>query len=209
MMDEEEARADEAWTQLVDAEIEYFKTERVNDALRRTSDALRGIYRALDEAKRQLRLSSTAAHVFAASASEMVQRKLLFEPVLAGLVHSTFAVQIVLDATGRLQKDQLHRLLDRLLLPLFSVDLSKQFRAGATAHILKEAGEVAKVRDGIMHHGNTATHDQAAQAIAVAEHLLEVFDVLLSKYYLIRRMPGEYVGILPEDLLVRNFNGAR
>jgi len=209
VIDEEEARADEGWTQLVDAEIEYFKSERVNDALRGTSDALKRIYRALDEAGRQLPLSPTAAQVFAASASEMVQRKLLFEPVLAGVVHSIFAVRIVLDATGRLQKDHLHRLLTRLLLPLFSVDLSKQVRAAATSHILIEAGEVARVRDGIVHHGNTATQDQAAQAIAVAEYLLEVFDILLSKYYLIRRMPGENVGILPEDLLVRNFNGPR
>lgn len=209
MIDEEEARADEALTQLVDAEIEYFKSERVNDALRGTGDALKRIYRALDEAGRQLALSPTAAHVFAASASEMVQRKLLFEPVLAGVVHSIFAVRIVLDATERLQKDQLHRLLTRLLLPLFSVDLSQQVRGGARSHILSEAGEVARVRDGIVHHGDTATQDQAAQAIAVAEHLLEVFDILLSKYYLIRRMPGDYDGVLAEDLLVRNFNGPR
>ena len=209
MIDEEEARADEAWTQLVDAEIEYFKSERVNDALRGTSNAVRRIYGALDEARRQISVSPTAAQVFAASASEMVQRKLLFEPILAGVVHSSFAVRIVLDATGRLPKDQLHKLLTRLLLPLFSLDLSKQFRAGASAQILTEAGEVAKVRDAIMHHGNVATNDQAALAIAVAEHLLEVFDMLLSKYYLIRRKPGEHAGFLPDDLLVRNFNVPR
>ena len=203
MMDEDDARADDALSSMLDAEREHFKSELHHDALRGTSPAVLRIRRFIAESRKVMPVSPSGAYLLAASASEMCQRKLLFEPVLTGLIHSDFAVKVVVSAITRTSADRIHTMLASLLVPLVGIDLAQYQRAGATKPILAEAQDVAAKRNAIMHHGEVETTEAATIAIEIAEYLLDVvFEALLGKYMLRLRREDELVGFLPPETVV-------
>jgi hypothetical protein len=185
-------RQEEALDELFAEHTNEFKKELAFDALLKTETDVLVVRGVLEETAKVLPVSPTAAHLLAASACEMVIRKLLFVPVLTGLIHTDIAVTVVVQATSRLQRDQLDKALTTLLSSLTFTNLAKTRRTRKGSLILTEAADIAKKRDAIVHHGERADAKTAEEAMKVADYLLNnVFAGLLHEHRLRMLAPGE------------------
>lgn len=184
-------RQQEALEAMLHAEREDFKEELAQNALLRTYSDVIQVRRILDEAKTVRHVSPTAAYLLAASACEITIRKLLFTPILSGLVHSEYGVNVVVSAASRLPRNQMDKALASLLRFAF-VDLDKITRQTGGPSILREAATVADKRDQIIHHGAQADKVSSRFALQVAHFLLnQVFTRLLTRYGLKLLEPDE------------------
>jgi hypothetical protein len=191
-----EYRKEEALDEMLHYEREQFKESLAQQALLRTHADVERVRRILDEARTVQPVSPTAAYLFAATVCEITIRKLLFAPVVAGLVHSDYAVNVVLKATERFPRKQMDKGLTELLKFAF-LDLDTFSRQAGGPTVLKEAARVAEKRDQIMHHGDQADDEQSRFAMQVAHFLFaEVFPRLLSRYGLLIRDPSQPLPLL-------------
>ncbi len=191
-----EYREQEAFEEMIHADREEFKEELAQRSLLHTHPEVTRVRRILDEGKTVRPVSPTAAYLFAATACEITLRKLLFAPVVAGLVHSDYAVNVVVYATARVPRNQMDQSLKALLKMAF-LDLDTVSRQIGGPNILKEASQVAETRDKIIHHGEQADEEQSRFALQVAHFLFnQVFPRLLSRYGLLLREPSQQVPLL-------------
>lgn len=191
-----EYREQEAIEEMIHVEREEFKEELAQRALLHTHVEVARMRRILNEGKTVRPVSPTVAYLFAATACEITIRKLLFAPVVAGLVHSDYAVNIVVKAAARVPRSQMDQSLTELLKMAF-IDLDTISRQTGGPKILKEASQVAETRDKIIHHGDQVDEEQSRFALQVAHFLFnQVFPRLLSRYGLLLRDPSQPVPLL-------------
>jgi hypothetical protein len=130
---------------------------------------------ALAEARRLLQTPhNTAAFIHAAIASEVMLRGVVLKPILLGFIHSDsiapFIVELAISSSG-LQK--FGKLLAKVFEEVSQLDLMTYVREGGTKALWQETIEVQRRRDQIMHRADTASRDEAQQAIAVATAVTE------------------------------------
>lgn len=165
-----------------------FKNDLAHAALLKTGERVDVVRAVLAEGKKVLPISPTAALVFAASASEITLKDLLFVPVLSGLIHEDFGVAIIVKLFARITRDKMAGPLTALLKQGTFINLDKEKRTSESPPILAEVGTVAKLRNDILHNGERADEASAQDAIAVADFLLNnTFQSLLAlhKLYLV------------------------
>lgn len=162
----------EALQQLFERHTDEFKKELAYHALLNTKESVLLVRKILAEGEKVLALSPTATYLFAASACEVILRDLLFVPLLRGLIHERFAVDIVVKSITRMTRDQMEGPLARLLQLLSFVDLDKIARTPKGPNIIAECRALARNRNGIMHQGEQVDESRARDALAIATFLL-------------------------------------
>ena len=182
---------DEALDDLFQQHTLEYKNDLAADALLKTAERVEVVRVVLADARKVMSVSPTAAHVFAASACEIIVKDLLFVPVLSGLIHEEFGVAVIMKLLARTNRDRIAGSLIALLKRTTFIDLSEAKRTSESVPILSEVDKIAKKRNDILHSGNRADEASAQEALAVADYLLNnTFQSLLglNKLYMV---PGD------------------
>ena len=177
-MSEEEARyeewMDELYREHKKQAIEEFTDDRLKSFFVTHPLVAQPPVDILLEARQLVPNHVTAAQVLAAVAVEVGLKVALLKPVVHGLVNNETVADLVTDLTLRHTRfDFFHELLSQILVEHGGVDIEKHVRPGAMKSLWAEILEVQKCRDRIVHRADKATPEQADQAVAVGQTILE------------------------------------
>ncbi len=155
--------------------IEEFTAERLRSFYVMHPDVMRPAVDSLQEGKALHTLGKhSAALVFFVSAIELLLKATLLKPVIYGLIHHEgLADVIVRHALGQAGFDRYEGLLADLFTRLANIDLKTVHREGATTKLLEESKELQKLRNNIIHKGETCTDADAEKANIVAVAVYE------------------------------------
>lgn len=137
-----------------------------------------------------------AALVFAATAMELAVKTVFLKPIVFGLVHTeglaTFITELTTQHTGM---ERFQTLLTAILAQFGGVDLRTYTRAGASKTLWEEICGVQKIRNAVVHRGESVEDSNAHLAISVARTLLhEIFPKVLEKLDLHLHQPNTICG---------------
>lgn len=181
---EEDARWDEAWESMSKElypehkkqAIDEFTKERLQSFYLQNPEILIPGINAYKEAKKLLEHSPSAALIFFTSAIEICLKASILKPIVYGLVHNEkLAEAIVESALGQSGFDRYKALISKIYTELVGLDINEFKRAGSQVSLLKEAEEIQKVRNKIIHRGELASLSQAEKAKAVAASVLDEY----------------------------------
>ena len=180
-MTPEDAWREEAYEQMVkevlethrEDVIDEFVSERMASYYRSNPDLTAAAESALVEARSLFGSSPTASLVFSRSATEITLRDVLLKPIAYGMVHDEHVGSLMVELAIR--NRQFTKLLFGVL-EEYGIDLKSPPRKGASKSLWEEIREIAQTRNEILHHGNTASKEQA-------ERSLEIAGILLNKLY--------------------------
>lgn len=111
---------------------------------------------------------SAAAVVFCATAIELFLKATLLQPIVHGLVHSPPLADIIVKHAVRQTGFERYRdLLSRIFRELANLDLGRVTRSGAKVGLIEESRLVQKLRNNIIHQGESCNADDANHAIEV------------------------------------------
>ncbi|CAD6881206.1 hypothetical protein [Methylomonas albis] len=136
----------------------------------------------LQEGKELLKENHPAAAlVFFVTSIELLLKATILQPVVKGLVHNAkFAEIIMMHTLGQSGFDRYKELLGLIYKELAGLDLSTVQRNGAKDPLLKECTELQKIRNSIIHKGESCSSEIAEKAldVSVAVYNLIVVAVL-------------------------------
>ena len=143
-------------------------------------------YNALTEARSLLLEHPAASLVLAVTAIEQTIKKVFLEPLVHGLIHEDaqeIAHLIASKTIGHRGWGQFDKLLFHLLDVHGGLDLKAHRRQGGATTLWKEAQQLQKLRDTVVHQGRLDIDSSSStQAVAVASELLEkLFPALITK----------------------------
>ncbi|BBE52139.1 hypothetical protein OYT1_ch2627 [Ferriphaselus amnicola] len=111
-----------------------------------------------------------AALVFSASATELFLKATLLRPIIHGLVSSeVLAEEIVNNTLAQTGLDRYKKLLDQLFEHLTSKKLDSVLRVGASKTLVDEIAEIQRMRNGVVHRGESITQADAERALDVCK----------------------------------------
>jgi hypothetical protein len=153
-----------------DVIVAEFIEERLASYFEAHPDLSRTATNALDEARRLFVLSSAAALVFALSAVEIVIQDVLLKPVVVGLTHYPELGDLLaalVDIRNKQTENMLFGILDATGMP----SLRKQTLPGGKI-VWDEKIELQKLRNRVIHHGDSVSKEHAARALELADYFL-------------------------------------
>lgn len=178
---EEDARWDEFWDQASkelypehkEQAIDEFTTERLQSFYLKNPAILSAGIKMYQEAKELEENHPEASFVFATSAIEIFLKASLLKPVVYGLIHNETLAEIIAEtALGQTGFERYQKLLSRLFMELVGIDVKKIQRYGSSDFLLKEASEIQKTRNKIIHQGISVAQEDSNFAINVAYGVL-------------------------------------
>ena len=111
-----------------------------------------------------------AALVFAASASELFLKATLLRPVIHGLVHSDVLAEAVVENTlAQTGLDRYQKLLSQLFEHLTGQELNAVLGDDSNKPLVKEIAEIQRLRNGVVHRGETMTQVDAERAVNICK----------------------------------------
>jgi len=123
----------------------------------------------LRESEELLGKYPSASFVFSTTAIELFLKSSLLKPVVYGLIHNEALAEIVVDsALGQSGFDRYKKLMSRLFEELANIDIASLKRSNSNVSLLQEASEIQKIRNGVIHRGESVTVEQAKFARSVA-----------------------------------------
>jgi len=194
----EDAMWDEAWDQISqelypehkEQAIGEFTLERLQSFYLDNPEILFPGFDKLRESEVLLELVPPASYVFSTIAIELFLKSSLLRPVVHGLIHNEALAEIVVElllARGGFERYK--KLMSRLFEELADIDIAALKRPNSKITLLDEASEIQKLRNGIIHRGESVTVEQAKIALKVAtaiflqvvEKMLFAIDLKISK----------------------------
>jgi hypothetical protein len=178
----EDLQWDYFYKEIAPQAIEDFVAERMTsyyDAHRDIAVPAAGL---LEEAIALCGHHPRAAVVFAVAAAETCLKNAILKPAFHGLVHDPALADAVADlAVSQSGLDRFTEFLNQYVRTAAGIDLEAYARAGSTATLLSELRAVQRMRNGVLHRGETAERLHAMHAIAVASGVLEdIFTAVLA-----------------------------
>ena len=173
----EDAMWDEAWDQISqelypehkEQAIVEFTLERLQSFYLDNPEILYPGFDKLLESKALLELHPSASYVFSTIAIELFLKSSLLRPVVHGLIHNEALAEIVVEsALAQSGFDRYKKLMSRLFEKLAGIDIAALKRSNSKITLLIEASEIQKLRNGIIHRGESVTVEQAKIAYKVA-----------------------------------------
>jgi hypothetical protein len=124
-----------------------------------------------------------AALLFAVTAIELAVKSVLLKPIVFGVVHTEALASFIMDlTTEHTGMERFRTLLTEILAQFAGVDLMRYKRCDSAVELWKEIKEVQRVRNAVLHRGESVDDSNAELAIAVAETLLNgIFPQVLAK----------------------------
>ena len=137
---------------------------------------------ALDEANALLPAHPTAGLVFGVAATEVGIKSALLKPILHGLTHDERLGALIAELIPEQRNDKFRNLLFGILNEFAGIDL-RSFKRGAHNQTLwEEIGVCQGLRNGVVHHGDQVTAEQAGRAVEIAGFVLkDVFPTVIAK----------------------------
>ena len=155
--------------------INEFTTERLSSYYSKNSDLAKPAFNALNEARLLSENHSTASLILAVIAMEVALKTILLKPIVYGLVHTESIATLITDLTiSQNGMDRYRDLLFKVLKDHGKIDFKTFKREGSLSFFWNEIGIVQKIRNNIMHRGETASSEDTQLAISIAASLLEV-----------------------------------
>lgn len=109
-----------------------------------------------------------AVVVFSVTAIEVFLKVTLLKPVVSGLVHHESLAAIIVEHTlGQTGFDRYKILLSRLFADIAEIDLASIKRDGVEVPLLDEVLALQKLRNKIIHQGQSCSESEAAHAMTV------------------------------------------
>ena len=163
--------------------IEEFTIERLQSFYLKNPKLAEAPLSALDGARVLLRTNPSASLIFAVIAIEVGLKVVLLKPLVYGLVHSESVASLITELTiGHTGIDRFRQLLFQILAEHRGIDLENFKRDGYQKTLWEEITEVQKRRNAIIHRADSATSDNAKQAIEVGSIILEtLFPTMVKK----------------------------
>ncbi|MCX6898950.1 MAG: hypothetical protein NT105_09635 [Verrucomicrobia bacterium] len=186
-MTEDEARYEEALEKLYQEHsilaIDEFITERLHSFYLQHPSVAQPAINSLNKARGFATTDPTSSLVFAAIATEVALRSVLLKPIVFGLINCEAAAGLITDVVfAHSSSDKFRKLMLKSLTDHGGVDLLENKRDGQGKSLWVEIGEIQVNRNKILHTAETATSEQALQAVGVATALLEkVFPSVVNK----------------------------
>ncbi len=163
--------------------IEEFTAELLQSYYRNNGLLAKPAYDALMEANDLIKVSTTAAFVFSAIATEVALKETLFKPIVHGLVHAESVATLVTDLVmGHQSMDRYKNLLLKILLEHGGVDLLSYKRTGSSRNIWEEIKAIRTKRNHIVHAAQVASEEETVLALSVASNVIEtLFPSVIAK----------------------------
>lgn len=179
-----DAAQDEMYERLSE---ELYPQHRDQAVIEFTSELLRSFYIAnpwvmrpavasIQEGRALLRDShASAALVFFVTAIEVLLKASLLKPVVHGLVHSAGLAEVIVgQVLGQPGFDRYTGLLAKLFTELIDMDIRSVKIAGSPSTLLEECAAFQKMRNTVVHRGETRTAAEAERAMRVASAVFEL-----------------------------------
>ena len=163
--------------------IEEFTAELLQSYYHNNRLLAKPAYDALVEADRLMKISKTAAFLFAAIATEVALKETLLKPIVHGLVHAESVASLVTDLVmGHQSMDRYKNLLLQILREHGGVDLLSYKRSGSSKNIWDEMKTVRTKRNRIVHAAQVVSEEETALALSVASTVIEtLFPSVIAK----------------------------
>jgi hypothetical protein len=178
---EEDARWDEIWDQMSkelypehkEQAIDEFIKERLQSFYLKNPNILSPGIRMYQQARELESNHPSASFVFATSAIELFLKAALLKPVVYGLVHNEPLAEIIVEtALSQTGFERYKELLSRLFRELVRINVETLKSFESNDYLLKEASDVQKTRNKIIHQGILVSDNDAKFAINVAYGVL-------------------------------------
>jgi hypothetical protein len=177
--------------------VEKFTTERLQSYYVDHPDVVARALWASGEAKGLIAAHPEASLVFAVTSSEVTVKAGMLKPILHGLVHDEAVAAFVSELVPDQRNDKFRDLLLAILKEYGGVDLFTFKRPRASDNLWKEIQALQTKRNSIVHRADSATPEEAARAIDVADFLLnETFQTVIAKVGLHTHGPLEVCSIV-------------
>ena len=133
-----------------------------------------------------MRVSTSGALVMFTTSIELFLKSVLLKPVLYGMIHNENIANMIMEAsTGQAGFNRYNKLLANLCFHAADVKLD-EIKGMTGKPIIKEAEEVQKIRNRVVHQGYMATVEQMGMAKDTASLMLtEVVEPVLNNMNLI------------------------
>lgn len=171
--------------------VDFFKAELSKGALLKLSPSVIRVREVIAEAERVRSVSPSATVLFSAVAVEITVKKLILEPLIAGLIHNQDAAPLITAAlVGNHALYRARDLMVKLTKVAANYDLATHTRPGGSKPLLDETKELASQRDFILHRGEMASEASAIRSLVLADAMLNgVFAKLLRAFDLQMSQP--------------------
>jgi hypothetical protein len=163
--------------------IEEFTTELLQSYYHSNTLLAKSAFETLKEARRLMKISTTATFLFSAIATEVALKETLLKPIVHGLVHTQSVASLVTDLViGHQSMDRYKDLLLQILREHGGVDLLSYKRSGSERNIWEEIKTVRTQRNRIVHEAQVASENEMILALEVASTVIEtLFPSVISK----------------------------
>lgn len=170
----QDAAREEFYDKLYNGIINDFATSRLQAFYRAHPMVIQAPLDALNEARSLALNHPSAAMVFAVAATEVCFKAALLKPIFYGLVHTESSAALLMELAIAPRDKQLVQTMQKILAKHGGVNLHSFKRSGSTQTLWEEMQTLAKRRNAVLHRCESASHNEAAQAIGVAEAMIEV-----------------------------------
>jgi len=178
----QDAAREEFYDKLSKGIINDFATSRLQAFYRAHPTVIQASLAALNEARRLALNHPSAALVFAAAATEVCFKAALLKPIFYGLVHTESSAALLVKLAIAPKDEGLDEIMREILAKHGGVDLHSFKRSGSARMLWKEMQTLHKRRNAVVHRCEAASHNEATQAIGVAEAMIEViFPAVIAK----------------------------
>jgi len=167
------ARA-EFYDKLYNETINAFATSRLQAFYLAHPMVIQAPLEALNEARSLAFQHPSAALVFAVAATEVCFKAALLKPIFYGLVHTESSAELLMELAIAPREERLVQIMQKILAKHGGVDLHSFKRSGSAQTLWKEIQTLVRRRNAILHRCESASHNEAARAIGVAEAMIEV-----------------------------------
>lgn len=181
--DENDAAMDEFYDQISrelypdhrDQAISEFTQERLKSFYIKSPLVMRTAVDSLQQGKSLLSDNYFAPSLVSfMSAIELLLKATLLRPVVYGLVHHESLAEIIMKhALGQSGFDRYEDLLSDLFLSLANMDIKNVKRENSNKTLLAECKSLQKIRNDIIHKGETCQQDDAELALSVSVAVFE------------------------------------
>jgi hypothetical protein len=163
--------------------VNQFTSERLQSYYLEQSELAGPALNALQYAQSLMPLFHQGALIFAVTATELKVKNVLLKPIISGLVHSEDLASFIADLTTKHSgMDRFQNLLTEILSQFGGFELKTFKRADSAKTLWNEMDEIQKVRNAVIHKGETVGTNIASLSISAAEVLLhEIFPEILRK----------------------------
>ncbi len=163
--------------------IEEFTDERLKSYFLDNRLLAQRAVEALSAARALIGTNVTASFLFAAISVEVGLKTTLLKPIVYGLVHAESVAGLVTDlAASHTGMNRYRKLLLEILQQYGGVDLDTFKRSGSHKALWEEIREIQSTRNSIVHRAETASEEDAEQALGVAAEILgAIFPAVVKK----------------------------